>query len=89
MLTYSGVTAAQFARLQASLLTYGLKANGNAGLLKKLGAVVAYNYTPALQTLAINVKHAPWTVKLAGFTQTVDGAVQAALKSGNQAPNQN
>lgn len=88
MLTYTGVTPAGFAALEASLLSHGLKASGNFGMVKKLGAVIAYNYTPARQILTIDVMHAPWTVKLAGFTRTVDAAVQAALQDHNGQPRQ-
>jgi|GEM_PF-4406658 len=84
MLTYTGVTPAEFAGLQANLLSHGLKARGNSGMVKKLGATIGYNYTPARQILTIDVKHAPWTVKLAGFTRTVDAAAQAALHDGSQ-----
>lgn len=80
MLTYTGVTAAQFASLQSSLRRQGFTLKEDSGVIKKLGAVVGYSYSSEAQQLDVDVKHAPWTVKLSSFTKAVDEEIRKALQ---------
>lgn len=79
MLTYRDVPATMYSTLRASMASRGLMVSGNEGVIKKLGAIVMYNYEPSSQILTVDVTHAPWTMRLATFTTKVDSAIKAVL----------
>lgn len=85
MLTYTQVTPEQFANLQASLTSRGVKAMGNAGEIIKFGAAANYCYSPATETLTVDVQRAPWMVSLLSFTQTIDSQIKSALQQTKEA----
>lgn len=62
-LEFSGVTAAQYARLIDRAKAAGIEISGNSGTAQKFGATIAYHYEPEAQHLRLECTKTPFFMK--------------------------
>lgn len=78
---FSGVTAAQYAKLAAKVNAAGIEISGNSGRATKMGVEVEWNYSEENQQLELTCVRTPFFVSADEINAKLKGLVSEALSS--------